>query len=54
MFWKKEEADKPEQYRIAVVEAAPSSLVTVQDPKGAPDKTPASDRILALLKDQLK
>jgi outer membrane protein assembly factor BamC len=54
MFWRKDEGDKPEQYRIAVVEAAPLSLVTVQDPKGAPDKSPTSDRILALLKDQLK
>lgn len=54
MFWKKDEGEKPEQYRIAVVEAAPTSLVTVQDPKGAPDKSPTSDRILALLKDQLK
>ena len=54
MFWRKDEAEKPEQYRIAVVEAAPQSTVTVQDPKGTPDKTPASDRILALLKDQLK
>ncbi|CAG0994620.1 hypothetical protein BURK1_02458 [Burkholderiales bacterium] len=54
MFWRKDEGEKPEQYRIAVVESAPRSLVTVQDPKGAPDKTAASDRILALLKDQLK
>lgn len=54
MFWKKDEVEKPEQYRIAVVEAAPASLVTVQDPSGAPDKSPTSDRILALLKDQLK
>jgi outer membrane protein assembly factor BamC len=54
MFWRKDEGEKPEQYRIAVVESAPRSLVTVQDPKGTPDKTPASDRILALLKDQLK
>lgn len=54
MFWKKDEVEKPEQYRIAVVEAAPTSLVTVQDPSGAPDKSPTSDRILALLKDQLK
>jgi len=53
-FWRKDEGEKPEQYRIAVVEAAPRSLVTVQDTKGAPDKSPASDRILALLKDQLK
>ena len=53
-FWRKDEAEKPEQHRITVVEQAPSSLVSVQDTKGAPDKTPASDRILALLKDQLK
>jgi outer membrane protein assembly factor BamC len=53
-FWKKDEAERPEQYRIAVVEAAPTSVVTVQDPKGTPDRSPASDRILALLKDQLK
>ncbi len=53
-FWRKDESEKPEQYRIAVVEAPPSSVVTVQDTKGAPDKSPASDRILALLKDQLK
>jgi len=53
-FWRKDEGEKPEQYRIAVVEASPSSVVTVQDTKGAPDKSPASDRILALLKDQLK
>lgn len=53
-FWRKDESEKPEQYRIAVVEASPGSVVTVQDTKGAPDKSPASDRILALLKDQLK
>ncbi len=53
-FWRKDEVEKPEQYRIAVVEAAPRSLVTVQDTKGAPDKSPTSDRILGLLRDQLK
>ena len=53
-FWRKDEVEKPEQYRITVVEAAPRSLVAVQDAKGAPDKSPASDRILGLLKDQLK
>jgi outer membrane protein assembly factor BamC len=53
MFWKGYE-EKPEQYRILVAEAAPRSLVSVQDPNGAPDKTAASDKILALLKDQLK
>ena len=30
---------KPEQYRIMVAEATPRSVVTVQDPNGAPDKT---------------
>ena len=53
-FWRKDEVEKPEQYRIAVVEAAPRSQVTVQDTKGAPDKSPTSDRILGLLRDQLK
>jgi outer membrane protein assembly factor BamC len=54
MFWKTDEKDKPEQYRIKVAEAAPTSVVSVQDPNGAPDKTQNSERILALLKDQLK
>src|SRR5437588_87169 len=53
-FWRKDEKDKPEQYRIKVVEAAPASVVSVQDPKGAPDRTQNSEKILALLKDQLK
>jgi outer membrane protein assembly factor BamC len=54
-FWKKDdEKDKPEQYRIKVVETAPQSTVSVQDPSGNPDRSPASDRILALLRDQLK
>jgi outer membrane protein assembly factor BamC len=55
MFWRKDdEKDKPEQYRIKVVETAPQSTVSVQDPKGDPDRSQASDRILALLRDQLK
>jgi outer membrane protein assembly factor BamC len=53
MFWK-DKAEKPEQYRIMIAETAPPALVTVQDANGAPDKTPASEKILALLKDQLK
>jgi outer membrane protein assembly factor BamC len=53
-FWKPDEKDKPEQYRIAVIETAPQSTVSVQDPNGAPDRTQASDKILALLRDQLK
>ena len=51
---KKDEKDKPEQYRIKVVEVAPTSIVSVQDPKGEPDRTQNSEKILALLKDQLK
>ena len=53
-FWKTDEKDKPEQYRIHVVETAPQSTVSVQDPAGNPDRTQASERILALLRDQLK
>src|SRR5205823_10305042 len=54
MFWKADDKDKPEQYRIKVVEVAPASVVIVQDPKGEPDRTQTSEKILALLKDQLK
>jgi uncharacterized lipoprotein len=53
MFWK-DKTEKPEQYRILVAESDPRSLVTVQDAKGAPDTSPASEKILSLLKDQLK
>jgi outer membrane protein assembly factor BamC len=53
-FWKTDEKDKPEQYRIKVIETAPQSTVSVQDPNGAPDRTQASEKILALLRDQLK
>ncbi len=53
MFWK-DTTQKPEQYRIYVAESAPPALVTVQDGNGQPDKTPNSEKILALLKDQLK
>lgn len=54
-FWRKDdEKDKPEQYRIKVAETAPQSTVSVEDPTGKPDRSQASDRILALLRDQLK
>ena len=53
MFWKTD-AEKVEQYRITVAEANPRSLVTVQDPNGAPDKSATSEKILSLLRDQLK
>ncbi len=53
MFWK-DKTEKPEQYRIVIAQADPRSIVTVQDPNGAPDKSPNSEKILSLLKDQLK
>ncbi len=53
-FWKSDEKDKPEQYQIVVADTAPASVVSVQDPGGVPDRSPASEKILALLKDQLK
>ena len=53
-FWKTEKAEKPEQYRVVVTQADPRSLVTVQDPAGATDSSANGERILALLKDQLK
>jgi len=54
MFWKTDEKERPEQYRIKVTETAPSSVVTVQDPKGDNDRTSNSERILALLREQLR
>jgi outer membrane protein assembly factor BamC len=53
-FWTTDEKEKPEQFRVRVVETAPQSTVSVQDPSGNPDRTQASERILALLRDQLK
>ena len=54
MFWKTDDKDRPEQYRIKVAEEPPKSVVTVQDPKGATDRTANSERILALLREQLR
>jgi outer membrane protein assembly factor BamC len=53
-FWKSDEKDKPEQYQIVVAETGQSSVVSVQDPGGVPDRTATSEKILSLLKDQLK
>jgi outer membrane protein assembly factor BamC len=54
MFWKSDTPDKPEQYRILIAQLEPRSVVTVEDPSGAPDKTATGEKILGLLKDQLK
>jgi outer membrane protein assembly factor BamC len=53
-FWKTAPPEKPEQYRVVVTQADPRSVVTVQDPNGVVDRTANSEKILALLKDQLK
>jgi outer membrane protein assembly factor BamC len=53
-IFSKDEKDKPEQYRIKVAEAAPNSVVSVQDTTGQPERSQTSEKILALLKDQLK
>jgi len=53
MFWKSD-APNIEQYRITVAEANPRSLVTVQDPNGSPDKSATGEKILSLLREQLK
>jgi outer membrane protein assembly factor BamC len=53
-FWKTDDKDKPEQYRIKVVEASPQSVVSVQDATGQPEVSKNGEKILALLKEQLK
>ena len=53
-FWKTASPEKPEQYRVVVTQADPRSVITVQDPNGVVDRTANSEKILALLKDQLK
>jgi outer membrane protein assembly factor BamC len=53
-FWKTDKTEKPEQYRVVVTQADPRSLVTVQDPAGVADRSQSGEKILALLKDQLK
>ena len=53
-FWKSNQKGKPEQYRVVVTQVDPNSVVTVEDPSGATDRSANSDKILALLQDQLK
>lgn len=52
-FWK-DTTEKPQQYRVVVVGGDPSSSVVVQDADGAPDKSPNGEKILSLVRDQLK
>ena len=52
-FWK-DTTEKPQQYRVVVVGGDPSSSVVVQDAEGAPDKSANGEKILSLIRDQLK
>ena len=53
-FWKADDKPKPEQYRIAITDGGQASTVSIQDPSGAPDHSENGQKILALLKDDLK
>jgi outer membrane protein assembly factor BamC len=54
-FWRDDNsAAKPAQYQVAVTSAAESSEVKVLDSKGVAESSPTSQRILALLHEQLK
>jgi outer membrane protein assembly factor BamC len=53
-FWSTDDKNTPEQYQIVVAETAQTSVVSVQDPGGTPDRTATSEKILSMLKDQLK
>jgi outer membrane protein assembly factor BamC len=53
-FWRSDDKEKPEQYRVVVTQADPASVVTVEDPQGSVDRSANGDKILALLQDQLK
>lgn len=52
-FWK-DKTEKVEEYRISIAESAPPTVVIVQDANGELDKTPSAEKILTLLKDQLR
>lgn len=54
-FWRSEDTSRfQEQYRIVVAETAGKSQVVVQDKTGTPDKSTTSEKMLALLLNQLK
>jgi outer membrane protein assembly factor BamC len=52
-FWR-DKTEKPEEFRIAVEDTPPASTVSVQSPDGKPDRSPNGEKILALLREQLK
>ncbi len=52
-FWK-DTTEKPVQYRVVVEGGDPRSTVVVQNAEGVADKSPNSEKILSLVRDQLK
>ncbi|HKX52338.1 MAG TPA: outer membrane protein assembly factor BamC [Nitrosospira sp.] len=53
-FWRDEESDKPDQYRIQLSEAGPNTNVSVLNKDGVADDSGDAKRILKLLYEQLK
>jgi outer membrane protein assembly factor BamC len=53
-FWRGEDGQKNEQYRISVANADTGSEVRVQNAEGVDSKSPTAGRILALLQEELK
>jgi outer membrane protein assembly factor BamC len=49
-----DKAKTAQRYRVSVKEAGTSSRIVVLNGEGRPDNSPAADKILALLNDQLK
>jgi outer membrane protein assembly factor BamC len=52
-FWK-DTSEKPEQYQIAVAGGEQKSTVEVRNVEGAPDRSANGEKILSLIRDQLK
>jgi hypothetical protein len=52
-FWK-DTSEKPEQYQIAVAGDEQKSTVAVRNVEGAPDRSANGEKILSLIRDQLK
>jgi outer membrane protein assembly factor BamC len=52
-FWK-DSTDKPEQYRVVVAGGDAGSTVSVQNAEGVPDRSANGEKILSLVRDQLK
>lgn len=53
-FWRKDDIDRVKQYQIRVQGNDTETRVSVLDPKGQPDTSPAAGQILALLQAQMK